>query len=69
VLTVWDKRQARSGLLRIRYTHAVIFIFFAYSLNQTYTKESSKRILHFVGLFNVEQHSKRKQAGETQNNE
>ena len=66
MLTVWDKRQTRSGLLSIRYTHAVIFIFFVYSVNQTYTQESNKRLLHFVGLINVEQHSKRKQTGETQ---
>jgi len=38
---------------------------FVYSVNQTYTKQSNKRLLHFVGLINVEQHSKRKQAGET----
>jgi hypothetical protein len=66
VITAWDKRQTRSGLWTISYTHAVIFIFFVYSVNQKYTKESKERLLLFVGLINVEQHSKRKQAGETQ---
>jgi hypothetical protein len=66
VLTVWDRRQTRSGLLKIRYTYAVIFIFFVYSANYTYTNEANKRLVYFVRLINVHQHSKRKQAGETQ---